>query len=97
GVVALRESGGQAMLVSDESADAAQRALSRQGLWQELSPCAAFAALSELDIDEREGAVVVIGCSTGLKDPVTQSDATAIEPDLAAARRYLKSEFNFEL
>lgn len=97
GVVALRESGGHAILVSDESADAAQRALSRQGLWQELSPCAAFAALSELDIAESQGAVVVIGCSTGLKDPVTPSAATAIEPTLPAVRQYLRSEFNFEL
>ncbi|WP_283936454.1 threonine synthase [Aminobacter aminovorans] len=96
-VVALRESNGEPMLVSDEAAEKAQHTLAREGIWQELSPSAAFAALAELDGVVDDGPIVVIGCSTGLKEPASPGLAREIMPDLASVRAYLRSEFHFEL
>lgn len=94
-VVALRESNGLALLVSDDRARAAHAVLARQGLWQEYSSSAAFAALDDIVALDADGPVVVINCSTGLKEPAEARPATAMAPDLASLRRYLKSEFGF--
>ncbi|MEW9310558.1 threonine synthase [Labrys neptuniae] len=94
-VVALRESNGLALLVSDDRARAANAVLARQGLWQEISSSAAFAALDDIEAFDADGPVVVIGCSTGLKEPAEPRAATATTPDLASMRGYLKTEFGF--
>ncbi|MGK9230417.1 pyridoxal-phosphate dependent enzyme [Inquilinus limosus] len=96
-VVAVRERGGLSLLVDDEEAGQAQRALARQGLWQELSPSAAVAALGKIDRLEHDGPVVVIGCSTGLKEPAAHREVRVAEPDLTSIRAYLKSEYGFDL
>ncbi|KSV66841.1 hypothetical protein N183_32815 [Sinorhizobium sp. Sb3] len=95
GVVALRESNGIATLVTDEEAEHAQSLLARQGLWQELSASAAFAALSS--IETADGPTVIIGCSSGMKEPAGKMAAREIDADLTSVRRYLKTEHGFEL
>jgi len=96
-VVAIRESNGIPVLVTDEAAKAAHAALARQGLWQEYSASAAFAALDNLQGLEKEGPVVVISSSTGLKEPAQAMQVKETKQDLDSLRAYLKSEFAFEL
>ncbi|WP_219471916.1 pyridoxal-phosphate dependent enzyme, partial [Nonomuraea rhizosphaerae] len=67
GVRAVRDSGGEAMLVTDDEMRAAQRALAGQGLWQELSGAAALAAYRKMGRDF-DGPVVCIATSSGFKD-----------------------------
>ena len=83
--------------MDDAAAVEAQRALARQGLWQELSPSAAVAALSRLDRLDHDGPIVVIGCSTGLKEPAGSATVVEITPDLPTIARHLKSEYGFDL
>ncbi|NRQ34599.1 pyridoxal-phosphate dependent enzyme [Nonomuraea sp. NN258] len=67
GVLAVRDSGGEAVLVTDDEMRAAQRALADQGLWQELSGAAGLAAVRKLGRDF-DGPVVCVGTSSGFKD-----------------------------
>ncbi|MFG1941409.1 pyridoxal-phosphate dependent enzyme [Nonomuraea sp. NPDC048826] len=67
GVRAVRESGGDAILVTDEEMRAAQRDLGRAGLWQELSGAAGLAGRRKLGADF-DGPVVCVGTSSGFKD-----------------------------
>ncbi|MGN9841421.1 threonine synthase [Nonomuraea sp. H19] len=67
GVRAVRESGGEAVLVTDEEMRRAQRDLARQGLWQELSGTAGLAGYRRLRRDF-DGPVVCIATSSGFKD-----------------------------
>lgn len=79
--LALRESGGRALVVDDAAALAAQRRLRDAGLWQELSGAAGLAALDQLTRSETEGDVVVLATSAGFKDPdddtIPSSDSRA--------------------
>lgn len=94
---AIRESGGTALLVTDESARAAHRTLARHGLWQEYSSSAAFAALDQIEALSEPGPIVVINCSTGLKEPQQQLKLQALRPDIASLRAHLRAECGFEL
>ncbi|MGP3964605.1 threonine synthase [Nonomuraea sp. 3N208] len=67
GVLAVRESGGEAVLVTDDEMRQAQRALARQGMWQELSGAAGLAGYRQLRRDF-DGPVVCIATSSGFKD-----------------------------
>ncbi|KAB8190676.1 pyridoxal-phosphate dependent enzyme [Nonomuraea phyllanthi] len=67
GVVAVRDSGGEALLVSDDELRLAQRDLARQGLWQELSGAAGLAGYRRLGQDF-DGPVVCVATSSGFKD-----------------------------
>ncbi|MCP2362548.1 threonine synthase [Nonomuraea thailandensis] len=67
GVVAVRDSGGEAVLVTDEEMRRAQRELARAGLWQELSGTAGLAGHRRLRRDF-DGPVVCIATSSGFKD-----------------------------
>ncbi|MFI6743734.1 pyridoxal-phosphate dependent enzyme [Nonomuraea sp. NPDC050451] len=67
GVVAVRDSGGEALLVTDEELRAAQRDLAGQGLWQELSGAAGLAGYRKLGRDF-DGPVVCVATSSGFKD-----------------------------
>lgn len=67
GVVAVRDSGGEALLVTDEELRAAQRDLAGQGLWQELSGAAGLAGYRKLRRDF-DGPVVCVATSSGFKD-----------------------------
>jgi len=70
GVVAIRETNGAALAITEEEMQAAQAALARQGMWAELSSAAAYAGslrAEELDLDP--GApIVCINTSSGFKD-----------------------------
>jgi threonine synthase len=66
-VVAVRDSGGEAVLVTDEDLRKAQRDLARAGLWQELSGAAGLAGRRRLRRDF-DGPVVCIATSSGFKD-----------------------------
>lgn len=96
-VVAVRDSNGIPMLATDEAALVAHAKLARQGIWQEYSSSAAFAALDDLDALAQDGPVVVINCSTGLKEPPKTMQVGVASPDLPSLRAYLKVEFGFEL
>ncbi|MEU0571066.1 pyridoxal-phosphate dependent enzyme [Nonomuraea sp. NPDC005983] len=67
GVRAVRDSGGDALLVTDGELREAQRDLARHGLWQELSGAAGLAAYRRLG-RAFDGPVVCVGTSSGFKD-----------------------------
>jgi threonine synthase len=70
GVVAVQESDGAALAISDEEMVAAQRQLSRAGMWAELSAAIGLAGLmhaQELGLGRR-GPLVAISTSSGFKD-----------------------------
>jgi threonine synthase len=77
GGVAVRDSGGKALLFAEASLAEAARLLAREGLWQEYSGAAAPAALYEARQRGEifDAPVVAILTSTGLKElPVTVHD-----------------------
>ncbi|GGO85386.1 hypothetical protein GCM10012280_19040 [Wenjunlia tyrosinilytica] len=77
GVVAVRDSGGQALAVSDEQLAAAQSALGRAGLWVELSSAAGLAGLRDVEaVEAIEGPVVCVSTSSGFKDRSVGSRGT---------------------
>ncbi|MEV0623066.1 pyridoxal-phosphate dependent enzyme [Nonomuraea sp. NPDC050404] len=67
GVLAVRDSGGEAVLVTDDEMRRAQRDLARAGLWQELSGAAGLAGHRRLRRDF-DGPVVCLATSSGFKD-----------------------------
>lgn len=90
GVVAVRDSVGQALLVTDEEMADAQAALARQGLWVELSSAAGLAGLRSVgDID---GPVVCVSTSSGFKDAsVGSRTSDAVDPTWDEVRRRLRT------
>ncbi|GAA2758017.1 threonine synthase [Actinopolymorpha rutila] len=79
GVVAVRESGGEAILVDNEQLTAARAELARSGLWAELSAAAGLAGLRALRSTGRspdlDGPVVCVSTSSGFKDRAVGSGA----------------------
>ncbi|HUW96037.1 MAG TPA: pyridoxal-phosphate dependent enzyme, partial [Anaerolineae bacterium] len=70
GVVALEESGGFAVAVTEEQIEEAQTRLAHEGIWAEASSAASLAGLrkaASADFDS-EGPVVCINTSSGFKD-----------------------------
>lgn len=67
GVVAVRSSGGEALLLTDEEMRQAQAALAGQGLWVELSSAAGLAGYRKL-ARTFDGPVVCVTTSSGFKD-----------------------------
>ncbi len=70
GVVAVRESGGEALTVTDGQMAAARAELAAHGLWVELSSAAGLAALRSRPRDV-DGPVVCVVTSSGFKDVTT--------------------------
>ncbi|WP_055698500.1 MULTISPECIES: threonine synthase [Streptomyces] len=70
GVLALRESGGSALLVSDAEMAAARDEMARGGLWAELSAAAGLAGFRQVAAGAGPGAgpVVCVSTSSGFKD-----------------------------
>jgi threonine synthase len=70
GVVALEESGGFAVAVSDEEIEEAQTRLAHAGVWAEASSAASLAGLRKAVSEnfESDGPVVCINTSSGFKD-----------------------------
>ncbi|MES4901508.1 MULTISPECIES: pyridoxal-phosphate dependent enzyme [unclassified Streptomyces] len=77
GVVAVRESGGAALTVTDGQMAAARAELAAQGLWVELSSAAGLAGLRArqedpaADARDASGPVVCVATSSGFKDSAT--------------------------
>ena len=68
GVRAIRDSGGEALLVADPELAGARRELARAGLWTELSAAAGLAGLRQYGADRFDGPVVCVSTSSGFKD-----------------------------
>lgn len=68
GVRAIRDSGGEALLVTDAELAAARAELARAGLWTELSAAAGLAGLRQYGADRFDGPVVCVSTSSGFKD-----------------------------
>lgn len=77
GVVALEQSGGFPVSVTDEEMTRAQTQMGLSGLWAEASAAASVAGLRRALADgfESEGPVVCISTSSGFKDRVLGEDA----------------------
>ncbi|MCB5163765.1 pyridoxal-phosphate dependent enzyme [Streptomyces bambusae] len=81
GVIAVRESGGAAHVLTDDQMAAAQVELAGQGLWCELSSVAGLAAQrSSGQAGADDGPVVCIVTSSGFKDIATASRDTRHPP-----------------
>jgi threonine synthase len=70
GVLAVKESGGFAIGVTDEEMKEAQRRLAYAGIWAEASAAASVAGLRKAVAEnlKTEGPVVCISTSSGFKD-----------------------------
>jgi threonine synthase len=100
GVLAVQESEGEALAVSDDEMLAAQAALGRQGLWPELSGAASLAGLRQAVAGGArfEGPVVCIMTSTGFKDQgMPLPDVPPVAPTWQAVRQTLKDRYNLNV
>ncbi|WP_316519754.1 threonine synthase [Kitasatospora brasiliensis] len=95
GVLAVRESGGRALTVTDAQLSDAQGELARAGLWVELSSAAGLAGLRSLGDglpDLSEGPVVCVSTSSGFKDKGVGTRRTEpVAPDWEAVSRRLRA------
>ncbi|MGW7001956.1 threonine synthase [Streptomyces sp. NPDC054933] len=90
GIVAVQDSGGQALLVSDEEMRSAQSELAGQGLWAELSSAAGLAGLR--GYGAFDGPVVCVSTSSGFKDlSVGSRESEPVEPTWDAVLRRLRA------
>jgi threonine synthase len=96
GVLAVQESEGEALAVSDEEISAAQKALGRQGLWAEFSGAAGLAGLRQATASGMrfDGPVVCLMTSSGLKDQgMPAPEIPPVAPNWAAVRQTLKNVY----
>jgi len=96
GVLAVRESEGDAVAVSDAEMLAAQTALGRAGLWAELSGAAALAGLRQVArAMPFDGPVVCLMTSSGLKDQGLPAPLLPpVAPTWEAVRSTLKTVYD---
>lgn len=100
GVLAVQESEGEAVAVTDREMLDAQTALARQGLWPELSGAAGLAGLRQALAGglRPEGPVVCLMTSTGLKDQgLSVPPLPPVSPDWSAVRQTLKDVYNLSV
>jgi threonine synthase len=93
GVVAVRESEGRALAISDADMASAQDAMARTGLWAELSGAIGVAGVAQLAAEgERfDGPVVAVVTSSGFKDiGVGERPALVVDPEWAAVSAALE-------
>lgn len=101
GVLAVQESEGEALAVTDEALFGAQEAMGRLGLWPEVSGAAAVAGLRQAARQgmRLEGPVVCIMTSSGFKDqtlPIT-SPLETVEPTWEGVRRHLVKAYGLHV
>ncbi|WP_342709889.1 pyridoxal-phosphate dependent enzyme [Bradyrhizobium sp. B124] len=96
GVWAISKSKGAALRVTDEEALNAQAKYARMGLWQELSSSAALAAVDFISLSFRNKDVVVIGTSSGTKDPIDWQTVQRVCSTMDEARSYLKDVYSYD-
>ncbi|GHG22006.1 threonine synthase [Streptomyces zaomyceticus] len=77
GVLAVRDTGGEARTVTDDQMAQARAELAAQGLWCETSSAAGLAGLRSHGPRESEGPVVCVVTSSGYKDIATAREAYA--------------------
>jgi threonine synthase len=100
GVLAVQESEGMAVAVTDVEMAEAQQLLARNGLWSEFSGAAGLAALRQLAAEgaKFDGPVVCLMTSGGFKD---QHDPyfniPPVKPDWNAVRQMLRERYNLAL
>ncbi|SDF81976.1 threonine synthase [Bosea robiniae] len=97
GVLALEAGRGSALTVDDASVSAAQAVLGREGIWQELSSCAALAALPQVLASGLSGPIVLIGTSGGFKDPIEAEILPVVEPSFARVAEHVKANSGIDL
>ena len=99
GVLAVRESEGDAVAVSDNEMLAAQTALGREGLWAELSGAAGLAGLRQAaQAMSFDGPVVCLMTSSGLKDQgLPAPTLPPVAPTWEAVRQTLKDVYNLSV
>jgi threonine synthase len=105
GMVAIRETGGLDVAVTEDEIKHAYRQLSRrEGLFVEPSSAAAIAGALQMGRDGvagRDSTVVCISSSGGLKDPKTAASGLAevpvIEPDFERFLRAVKDSYGVDL
>lgn len=97
GVLALEASRGTALTVDDVSVCAAQATLGRQGVWQEFSACAAFAALPQILTQNLSGPIVLIGTSGGFKDPIEAETLPVVGTGFEHVADYVRQKSGIDL
>ena len=99
GVLAVRESEGDAVAVSDDEMLVAQTALGREGLWAELSGAAGLAGLRQAaQAMSFDGPVVCLMTSSGLKDQgLPAPTLPPVAPTWEAVRQTLKDIYNLSV
>ena len=99
GVLAVRESEGDVVAVSDDEMLAAQTALGREGLWAELSGAAGLAGLRQAArAMSFDGPVVCLMTSSGLKDQgLPAPTLPPVAPTWEAVRQTLKDIYNLSV
>ncbi|MFJ5213232.1 pyridoxal-phosphate dependent enzyme [Streptomyces sp. NPDC088354] len=93
GVLALRGSRGEPLLVTDAELATARDELARAGLWTELSSAAGLAGLRQYGAHRFEGPMVCVSTSSGFKDAAVGSLRVApVAPDWDTVRRRLDED-----
>jgi threonine synthase len=96
GVLAVRESSGAALRVTDPEIAAAQAVLAQAGLWVEFSAAAGLAGLRQLATrgEQFTGPVVAIVTSSGFKDAAIGEETVPIAtPEWPAVASVLRSRY----
>lgn len=96
GVLAVQESEGEALALTEEEIQSAQTALGREGLWAEFSSAASLAGLRQAAAAGMrfDGPVVCIMTSTGFKDQgLPAPEPPPVAPTWEAVRRTLKDTY----
>lgn len=96
GVVAVRESGGTALRLTDAELEAAQTALAATGLWGELSAAAGLAGIRQAATggETFDGPVIAIATSSGFKDDaVGRQSIPVVVPEWATVAATLSSRY----
>jgi threonine synthase len=100
GVLAVQESEGMAIAVTDADMIEAQQTLGRQGVWAELSGAASLAALRQVVGGgvQFDGPVVCLVTSGGFKDQHEQTfSIPTVQPEWNAVRQMLQERYNLAL
>lgn len=100
GVLALQESGGFAVAVTDQEMREAQAALGRVGHWAEASAAASLAGLRRALADgfQSEGPIVCLSTSSGFKDrALGEAAAPQTEPTWDAVEETLMKDYGIIL
>ena len=100
GVVAVRQSGGEALRLPDPEIEVAQAALARTGLWGEMSAAAGLAGIRQAvsNGEQFDGPVVAIATSSGFKDDgVGQQPIPVVAPEWDAVATTLTTRYGINV